>query len=273
MKILLTAHFAEEYRGVELFNWTLAKELSKTHDVSFFTFVPGKASQKISNYARIITKLDQDEKFDWLICSHNSCYKKVSHLCKTKLFVSHGLLSSLDDLPGDPSALTLGVSEEVFNSRKALGVIRNPIDMERFSPSDEWGRGILYLSAEQQPRILDKIERLGIPVERCSGEWNVEDYINKSEIVVSGARGALEAMACKKPAIVLGPYGYDGYCGEYWELKKHNFGGRRYKKDLTLDSLRYEIGKINDKDIRACYDYVKENHEVSKVVSRLEKLL
>jgi len=268
MKILLTAHHADEFRGVELFNWTIAKELSKNHDVYFFSFDLGIMSKHIKDYATIIKKIDQTQKFDMGIISHNSCYNEVSHLCKDKLFISHGIFSPLDEIPNDRNCRTYGVSEEVQWKRNTEFIIRNPVDTEKYQPQkDGGGGGILYLTNHPNSHTNFVLERMGMPLFHCKGEWKVEEFIYRADLVVTSARGAVESMACKKPTFIVSPYGFDGYCGEYWELKKNNFGGRRYKKDLSIESFKYELSKV--KNVLDCYNYVIERHSVDKVVERL----
>lgn len=267
MKILLTAHHADQFRGVELFNWTLAKELSKHHEVSFFSYEYGIVSDKIAKYATLVKKLDQTKMYDLGIISHNTCYREVSHLCREKLFISHGIFSPLDDVPDTHDCISYGVSEEVQARRNTDKIIRQPVDPERYADTKGGGNGILYLTNHPSHHALYVLERMGMPLFQCKEQWEVEKYINRADIVVTSARGAIEAMMCKKPVIILSPYGFDGYCGEYWEMMKNNYGGRRYRKDLTVDSMAYEMDK--KRNVPECYEHAIEFHSVDKILERL----
>lgn len=263
MKILLTAHYAEQFRGTEMFNWTLAKYLSREHEVSFYTFVKGKASEKISEFAKIVDKPYED-KWDLLIGSHNSCFNDVKGYCKKLAFISHGVQRSLDAPPED--CVSFAVSEEVKNKHNCNFVIRNPIDFERFYPGNPKGDPI-YLSSEPQKNILEATTKMGIQqVGQDGKDWDVDKKVRNAKYVLTVARGVLEAMACKVPAIIMGKFGMDGYCGEYWELKDFNFSGRRYRKEISEKAILYEKAKFNDKDTEECYKWVKENCDPIKII-------
>ena len=89
----------------------------------------------------------------------------------------------------------------------------------------------------------------------------------------TGFRGKLlEAMACGVPAVVYGPSGFDGCAEEYWELRKNNYSGRRYHKDLTSESLRYELLRAEKMDTNKCLRYVWQNHNPEKIINELLSL-
>ena len=266
MKILLTAHYAEQYRGTEMFNWTLAKYLSREHEVSFFTYVKGIGSDKIGQFAKIVDKPYED-KWDLLIGSHNSCFEEVRGYCRKAAFISHGVQRSLDVPPED--CAKFAVSEEVRAKHNCQFIIRNPVDFERFYPEGKSDKPI-YLNAEPQKNIIEASKQFGVEVVGENGrEWEVEKKVRRARFVLSGARGVLEAMACKTPAIVVSRFGLDGYCGEFNELKDCNFSGRRYHKGISEKSLAYVVGKINDKDTENCYQWVKENCDPLKVIKTI----
>lgn len=270
MKILLTAHHAEIFRGAERFNYVFAKHLSKTHQVYFYSNQYGEFMDEMEKYAK---RLEGEEKFDFIIASHNTCYRDVMHMSSNRIFISHGVQSSLDVPPGD--CVSLGVSEEARIFHHCDGVISNPVDTEEFYPSEEErGKYILYYEAHPTAVMLDVLTKTRLPYEiygEDAKEKNPGEKLRKAPCVIAGARGALEAMACKTPVLIYKSTGFDGWCGEYWELKKNNFSGRRYGKDLTKDSFLYEYAKINQADVEACYDYVIEHHSMENIMYRLRE--
>jgi hypothetical protein len=274
MTFLLTAHFADLFRGTERFNYILAKYLSNEgHDVYFFSHKHGGFSKSIAEYATILEEPGIME-FDQIISSHNVCYKDVMHLSKNRLFICHGILSNLDVPPGDcPS---VAVSEEAMIEYGCDGVMKNPVDMDFFYPEEKRGDTIVYLDSNPTEIMLKILEKNNENYEVVGAGGKDEDISKKvrsARMVIAGARGALEAMACKVPVLVYKSTGFDGYCGEYWELQKNNFSGRRYSKDLTLDTFRYEMAKINDEDTEDCYEYVKDQHDIKSIMYRLRQYL
>lgn len=275
MRFLLTAHFADLFRGTERFNLILAKHLKREgHDVSFFSHKHGEFSKAISEYATILTEPGL-ETFDQIISSHNVCYRDVMHLSPNRLFVCHGVLSNLDIPPGDcPS---VAVSDEARVMYNCDGVMKNPVDMDLFYP-DEKGDKIVYLDShptEIMIKVLDDVfgRNKYQTVGNGGSDADVAEKVRTAKMVIAGARGALEAMACKVPVIVYKSTGFDGWAGEYWELQKNNFSGRRYNKTLNTDTFNYEMAKINNQDIEACYEYVKDQHDIKSIMYRLRQYL
>jgi hypothetical protein len=87
---------------------------------------------------------------------------------------------------------------------------------------------------------------------RCCGSpygrnYKIEDAINEADLVISWARGILEAMSCGRAALSFDRYEGDGYIdGEtYFEARQDNFSGRHFKYTYDADTLVDEILKYD----------------------------
>ena len=104
--------------------------------------------------------------------------------------------------------------------------------------------------------------------------WNVEDYINKADIVVSLGRGIYEGMACGRACYIYDYNGSDGWIDtkNIKEARVCNCSGRRFKRDLKTNYLvedlkkyRQEMGEVNRR-------IAEEEYNIKKVAKRLEEI-
>ena len=276
MKILITNHELIYPQGSELVVFDLAKELTnKRMKVIVYSPFCGEVAEKIrANGIEVVENLGRIRgiDFDIIHAQHNVTAIQARYFFPTTpmVFLSHGILPFLEQPPSIDINIQkyLAVSEEVKNNLTHCGIdeskiviFRNFADTERFTPKSEIYRKlkrILVISnsfyGEVEKVIKEACQKLELKLEVIGAQtkrvWNVEDYINNADIVITLGRGAIEAMACGRAVIVygcsMGVVG-DGIITEenVKEIEKNNFSGRRYKRKYTGEELAQELKKYN----------------------------
>lgn len=245
MKILITNQSLNGYTGSETWVYAMVKELEKNHDVTVMTLLEGLMSDRLE--CEVITEYKGS--YDLAIVNH-----LYDMLPKDlfKIFTSHSLIYEVEEFPD--CEYKVGVTEAVA---KGNPVIRNGIDCKRFKPTqvNKELKNILYLSNTDYQGGLDFIK------EACQGynltwikenRFDIENLIDKADLVISLGRGALESMACGKNVIygdlrnnfmtefkgggMITSKTYDSFKLGEWQTDR---------KVMTLDELREEIKKYN----------------------------
>jgi len=168
-----------------------------------------------------------------------------------------------------------------------IQVVVNSVDVERFKPQGEIGqklRKTLLISSnknEAQKELGEQAySRLGLNLEIIGwGKrvWNVEDYINEADSVVSLGRGAIEGLACGRAVVVCGGKGCDGMITEenIDDLSKTNFIGRRYGRRATVETLidefqKYDPGmqRVNRRLALERFDAQRQAHKLVEIYQK-----
>jgi glycosyltransferase involved in cell wall biosynthesis len=301
MKILVTNHQLKDRCGSELFTFNLVKELkNKGHEVLVFSPVLGKISDQISQLGIIVTKdlrSVENEKFDIIHAQHNTTAILVRSIFPETpiIFMSHGVLPELEQAPSIDLGISrfLAVSEEVAKSlevngkvpREKIEIIRNFIDTEQFIKKKDLNikaKNLLVISNHYTKEVEKIVEgtskKLNLDVKHIgfpdNSVENVEDYINNSDIVISLGRGVLEAMACERNVIVYDTHGGDGAVNEenFFELRKNNFSGRRYRKIYTNSDLETEISKFDPNLGKKLRELVLKENSKEVIIKKIEKI-
>jgi len=300
MKILITNNQLLNYQGSEIFTYELSKNLKgRGHDVYVFSLTPGKVSDSISKLGIIVSSdLEEFKKinFDIIHAQHNTTatlVRKIFHITPM-VFMSHGILPELEQPPSAELGISkyFAVSEEVSLhlqnnysiSVNKVEIIRNFVDLERFYPKNtvkNKPEKLLVLSNHYNPEVKGIIDSsckdLGIEVMHVglpeNPVKNVEDYINQADIVVTLGRGVLEAVACERNVIIFDEHGGDGFLDEnnFFEIRKNNFSGRRFRKKYKIDEFKKEIEKYNPNTGRKLKSILLKENTSDKIVDKLEK--
>jgi len=105
--------------------------------------------------------------------------------------------------------------------------------------------------------------------------FDVEQYINESDLVVSLGRGAYEAMACGRNVLVFDSMHYMGMKGDglltqgnLEESKKCNCSGRSFGKKFTIQSLIDEMKKYDPEQGDFNREHALKNMNIQKQVER-----
>jgi len=272
MKILLTNNHLATAGGTETYVYAMACELKRLgHEVEIFTFQPGGFSFKVTELTgiRIINSPEQLGKYDLILANHITTVE----VCAGKGYIiqtCHGILPKLEQ-PSSRADAYVAISWEVnsyLDNRYGIKsfLINNGIDCERFKPvkplneniqnvlslcqNDEFNK-VLALEFENRGIGFKYFNKFSNPI------WNIEDYMNEADMVVSLGRGAYEAMACGRAVLVLDHRPYqammgDGIIGIVDDLKifDTNCSGR-YRRYTDIDymideAIKYYSIKLGD---------------------------
>ena len=244
--ILITNLLLNEYTGSETWTYAMAKELSKEHDVTVFSENIGLMSDKLD--CKVITKYEGE--YDFAIINH--IWNKVPDEM-LKIFTSHSLVYDSEQFP-QKCKHRVGVTEAVARGNT---VIRNGIDCERFKPTtiNKELKNILYLSNTNYAGGLEFVK------EACKGynleyikenTFDIEEYIDRADLVITLGRGALESMAsgknviygdfrkdfmeCFKGGGLITPETYNKFKTGIWQENR---------EEMSIKELREELGKYN----------------------------
>ena len=297
MKILIATYHLQKFEGTETYVYALTRYL-RNMNIEIVVYSPylGKIEEIIrDNNINVVDNLEQIKcmQFDVIHAQHNIIAIQTRiYFPRTPLVLNvHGVLPELERLAFIKLGISkyIAVSEEVKDSLmgnniidKDVKIIRNFIDTKRFfekMPINKNLRNILVISNrtnKENRKIINEVaDELNLNLKIIGLEhesvWDVENYINKADLVISLGRGILEAMSAGRAAIVYGYNGGDGMITKesYFEIRKNNFSGRRYGKRYKkyelareLKKYKYIMGKENSK-------IVAEEHSADKNVKKL----
>ena len=224
MKILLTNNHLNTFGGTENWVWTVYTKLKeKGHSVDVYALQVDN-SEATKRFDKVFASVPRGEKYDLVLCNHNSCLIEVLNRVnadKVK-FISHGTIPQLEQ-PLLGADEYVSISEEVKTHLAKLGykstLIRNPIDLDRFYPTEPLREVPETLfSLCQGQKALDQLrlhfpalEVRTIPTSREKRVTLNRDHYNASDVCVGLGRSAMEGLACGRPVLI---YDWRHYMGE-----------------------------------------------------------
>jgi CheY-like chemotaxis protein/glycosyltransferase involved in cell wall biosynthesis len=295
MKILMVNTTLDSYAGSETFTYTLACELKRVgHDVICFSPRLGRLADRLrESYVTVTADLAEvPDDIDVIHAHHRHesllAFSRFPN--KPMILVCHGILP-WQERPFR-SRLNIhryvAVSEEVrdhlvrrhrVHPRDVL-VVRNGIDLRRFAArlpirARPMHALILsnYMPAATRDLIANVCGQLGISlreVGKAQSRWDVEEEINRADLVFALGRGALEALACKRAVIVFDYNGADGLVTpeNFHLLRLRNLSGRTHRHQYTEESLRGEIERYDPSTADPLYEVVRREHDVRHMAAR-----
>lgn len=283
MKILVTNNHLAKLAGSETWTYTIVKELQRLgYNVDVFTFEKGKVSDKLKGL--LVEK--PKSKYDLILVNHNTCLREISNVEGYKIFTSHGYACEIEHPEGNVEkyvAVSDEIKEKFFDFN--MEIIYNGVDCERFKKTKELNKKpkkVLALSKsfDAYNMIKNACEKAKIQMEHIKNIWDVEKYINDSDIVITLGRGALESMACGRFTII---YDYRPYMNKHLgdgavtienidEIKKCNFSGRKKNIIFNSETLYEEIKKYNVDKAEEISKYVRKEFNIKKIVGEYLKL-
>lgn len=254
-RILIATNHLDRLGGSETWTYTMAQEfLRRGWDVEVFTLQNGEIADRLP-----IVENPTGE-YDLILINHTTCLEALEDAKGRKVFTSHGIYPEIEQ-PEEGADAYVAISEEVQKHMKAKGfeaeIIRNGIDCDRFKPKKKINtkpKKVLCMcqGEEAQANVKKACEELGLEFEETSSRvWEIEDKINKADIVFTLGRGAYEAMACGRAVIVYDSRPYspfktaDGIVTRLnaKKLAQANFSGRTNKLNWTVADIKREIKK------------------------------
>jgi len=268
MKILVGCNTMKGVGGTETFTYALIQELIKNqHDVDYYTLSKGLTSDKLEEEGvKFMTSLN----YDLIIASQ---YRVIDSLTKSNITgpliqICHGVKTS-GELPNNKATAHISISQEVHSLLQSKGfeseIILNGIDCSRFKPTKKPRKNLKVIASfaqteEAHQMVVQAAEEIGnIEVLRLNKYkdkiWDTERFINKSDLVISLARGAFEAMACGRPVVIFDKRNYqemmgDGYLhpDKFSDLVKNNCTGRYSNLDMSVEDVKNAILEYNHED-------------------------
>jgi len=284
MNILVANNHLSQTGGTENYTYAIIVELIKLgHNVEYFTFEKGLVSDKIE---RLGVKFRSRKIYDLIIANHTTTIKALS---KRGFIIQtcHGKFIDIEQ-PSQYADAYVSISEEVNNYLLSLNkkstIIRNGIDCERFyqkNPISDSLNCVLSLcqSEEADSFIAACCKEMNIEFLKASkfsdNIWNIEDIINKADLVVGIGRSLYDAMACGRAVISFDQRSYseafgDGYLTKdnIWQSLAYNCSGRGTKKKFTKDSFIEELKKYNKADGEFMRNFALENLNIKNSVNQ-----
>ncbi len=206
-------------------------------------------SEELEKFCKVI--IEYEGHYDLAIVNHLMMNDKLPKDL-FKIFTSHSLIYEIERFPDCEHKV--GVTEAIAAGNR---VIRNGIDCERFKLTkiNKELKNILYLSNTDYQGGLEFV------IEACKGynlawikqnRFDIENLIEKADLVISLGRGALEAMACGKNVIygdlrknfmtefrgggMITPETYEDFKTGKWQINR---------EVMAIEDLRNEIKKYN----------------------------
>src|SRR5688500_11603206 len=154
----------------------------------------------------------------------------VTEKCDRALVVCHGIIPAEAPPAGVPVVFT---SEGVRAHWDGTGrVIRQPIDLEFWSPGGDRAAGLVrYSYRGGLPWLADVSASLGLPYRHLRGVTpeQARDVLRNAACVLASGRAAVEAMACGVPVVICDHR--SAYQGPLLDMdtmdaRKRNYSGR-----------------------------------------------
>lgn len=265
-QILVGINHLTQVGGSELYTYDLISELSKHEDidVEFFAHHLGKFSNKLEKDLEV--SFMSQNKYDLILAAHNTTVKSLYHKGPI-IQICHGTTPELEQ-PSRYADFHVGITEEVCESLSNQGyenkLVLNGIDTNQKVPdrpiNDKLQVILSLCQSEEANKLLARVcaaqnieficfDKLKNPT------YNIEEEINKADMVIGIGRSIYDAMACGRPCVIFDDRYYnhnkaDGYLYPHLfnEYIKNNCSGRYNNYKFNEEDILREIKKYNPKD-------------------------
>ena len=304
MKLLITNHHLLDFAGSELLTFELAREsLEQGHEVSVFTFFPGKISKKLTDelgitvfdpttlHALKVSEIDVINVHHW----PTYLYLKQRGLDKPVVFGFLGVTPALENPPPielAQSPIWWGVSEEVVDNVSRISgwdtipdtrLIRNwaielgPVGLAS-SSKDVMHFGVIsnHFPDELKNALRELSHELGFHVTFLGHPDNSQEIdlatLFGFDAVITLGRTAITTICNGIPTLVLDHSGLDGWvtAANYSLFRKKNFSGRTNAEFPSKENLRDLIADMpshsSTSDLAAL---ARPNHDLTVQVSKI----
>lgn len=275
MKILLSNNHFSEVGGSEIWVYNMAVSLNELgHEVDMFINkgVCRKSNvfmnqDQFNNNISVFTVNPPIKKYDLIIANHTSTISKLLNFYSPDIMIQtcHGTIPGLEQ-PHPVLKNFVCVSEEIqyhlHEKRKQSIVIPNSINCDLFKsqkPINKNLQSVLSLAQDLKAVNIAKkaCDILNVKLEHRSKfhkhTLNLQDEINKADLIISVGRGALEGLSCGRNVISLDsrpyytsvPIGY-GILNSEEKIRRamlDNCTGRKDGQEFSVESLVNEMQK------------------------------
>lgn len=282
--VLVANNHLDYFGGSETFTFALIEALlEKGFNVEYFTFIKGNFSKLIEQ--KLNVGFMSKKSYDVVLANHNTC---VRHL-RDKGFViqtCHGIYPDLEQ-PSIFADFHVSISQEVANYLSLKGfpstIIMNGINTERFYSKNELNtnlKTVLSLCHSEAANsflkeVCDELKIDFLCIEKFEDRtWEIEDLINRSDMVVGLGRSAYEAMSCGRPIIIYDQRPYSESFADGYVVDKlanslvNNCSGRFYKLKMTKEMMIEEFKKYKKSDGEILRNFVVDNLSMSSSVDK-----
>lgn len=266
MNILLTNIALSQRAGTETWVETMYHSLSKDHDVDVYAHTPSESSI-------VPIEANKNKRYSIALVNHAPCLEALSEWnIGTRVYTCHGVIPRVErPIPGANHYVS--VSEEIQSALESAefksDVIRNPIDLEYFTPDrpvNQKLQNILYFNNNQTLIGLCAYATRGYNFRVVSDHMDgVRDHISWADLVIGTGRCVYESMAMNRNALVMGIHGCDGMATHenLIDFRKNNCSGRFNALQWDADRIRAELDAYNPEiGLRR---YIFENNNVNSI--------
>lgn len=284
MNILVANNSLKKVGGTESFSYTLIEELIlRGYQVEYFTFKKGIYSEFIEKNLGV--QFMSRKKYHLILANHNTC---VNFLHKKGFIIQtcHGISPKVEQ-PSYNADAHVSISHEVQqhlakNNLPSI-VILNGINCNRFKPIKPIKNNLSsILSLSHSNSLNQKLQiicnNLNIHFLKLykysDNIFNVENYINKADLVVGLGRSSYESIACGRPVVIYDEREYNGCIGDGYLQNNialsiiKNCSGRYYRIRYNINELQKEILKYNAEDSDKLRNFALYNLNIEYSVDR-----
>lgn len=276
MNILVATNHLDTIGGTETFTYSLIEELKRRkYNVEYYTLQKGIVSDKIEKELGV--NFSSKEKYDLILANHNTTVNKLfgkGFIIQT----CHGATIPKEQPCWKANAF-VSISKEIqthlerknFKSK----VIYNGINLDRFKiihPINDTLKKVLSLSQSQEvdekiKNICHELEIEFYSINKFTNPvWEIENIINKHDLVIGIGRSAYDSIACGRPVLIYDNRSYinrfygDGYLLDIFDKSiEFNCSGRFAKKEYSNQDIRSEFLKYH-KDHSLLVRKIAEEH-------------
>lgn len=285
MRILVGNNWLQKTGGSENFTFALATTLKRMgHDVEYFTFHKGEISERLEQEG---IPFMCHGFYDLILANHTPIVEYL-YLYGFIVQTCHGAIVELEQ-PSQYADKYVGVTEEVCLHLRELGIdselILNGIDCNRFSPNGDLPSKLTKVLSLCQSEGLnaflkDCCDEIGVEFASCNkftdNVWEIENEINKADLVIGIGRSLYDAMACGKCVISYDRRDYvneslgDGYINKenIEESIFYNCSGRGSRKTFSKEEFIVELNKYNPDDGKWAREYALNFLNMEKSAKR-----
>lgn len=217
MKILVSNRGLANPGGSETYLYSVIEELlSLGHEVhSLCKLKPGLVAEKLKNLSVPVYNKPIKDNFDLILSSHNCTIDLMDGVNGFKIQTCHGIYPEPEQ-PSKKVNFHVSISEEVKTHLNEKGfeseVIYNGVNCEKFKPIKPINNKLKTVLSLAQSDLANEIikkscDLIGVELIELnkfkSWEWNVNEYIQDADLVVSLGRGCYESMASGRNVVIF----------------------------------------------------------------------